>query len=179
MVRLASDMMPARETAQAVLSGQADLGPCLSPAPIPGLAARTLPGPHMILVAPEGHPLLRRRRVRPADIMPYPLVSYGSDTYFGQVLDQAFAGAGLAREVTLHVTMSMSALSHVRAGAGVAIVDGFIRPVGLPGLGLGWRTFDPPIMLPVTSMMPETGGVPQLAHAFIQVLSAELEEMAA
>ena len=56
MVRLASHMLPARETAQAVLSGQADLGLCLSPVPIPGLTVRTLPGPRMILVAPEGHP---------------------------------------------------------------------------------------------------------------------------
>ncbi|WP_161993485.1 LysR family transcriptional regulator [Muricoccus nepalensis] len=177
MVRMASHLLPARETADAVLSGQADLGLCLSPVPKPGLAVRTLPGPRMILIAPEGHPVLRRRVVQPADVAPHPLVSYGSDTYFGQVLDQAFASAGFSRDVALQITMSMSAVCHVLAGAGVAIVDGFIRHIGLPGVG--WRPFAPSIMLPVTLMTPDGRALPQLATAFIQTLMAELEEMAA
>jgi DNA-binding transcriptional LysR family regulator len=177
MVRVSSHLLPARETAEAVLSGHADLGLCLSPVPIPGLAVRNLPGPRMILMALEGHPLLRRRVVGPADVMPYPLVSFGPETHFGQALDQAFAAAGLAREVALQVTMSMSALSHIRAGAGVAIVDGFSRHLGLPGLG--WRPFSPTILLPVTLMTPETRGVPQLAHAFIRALGVELDSMTA
>ena len=36
------------------------------------------------------------------------------------------------------------------AGAGVAIVDGFTRQLGLAGLG--WRPFVPTILLPVTLM---------------------------
>ena len=177
MVRMASHLLPARETADAVLSGQADLGLCLSPVPKPGLAVRTLPGPRMILIAPDGHPVLRRRIVQPTDVSSYPLVSYGSDTYFGQVLDQAFASAGLSRDVALQITMSMSAVCHVLAGAGVAIVDGFIRHLGLQGVG--WRPFAPSIMLPVTLMTPDGRALPQLANAFIQTLMTELEEMAA
>lgn len=177
LVRVSSHLLPARDAAETVLAGQADLGLCLSPAAIPGLAVRSLPGPRMIAIAPEGHSLLRRRVVQPADIAPYPLVSFGQETYFGQVLDETFVAAGLKREVALQVTMSISAACHVRAGAGVAIVDGFTRQLGLAGLG--WRPFVPTILLPVTLMTQETRAVPQLAAAFAQVLAAELEDMAA
>jgi DNA-binding transcriptional LysR family regulator len=175
LVRVSSHLLPARETAEAVLSGHVDLGLCLSPVPIPGLAVRSLPGPRMIVIAPEGHALLRRRVVSPADLAPYPLVSFGPETYFGQVLDQAFAAAGLKREVALQVTMSISAACHVRAGAGVAILDGLTTQLDLPGLG--WRPLAPAIMLPVSLMTQETRTVPQLVNAFAQALTADLEEL--
>ncbi len=175
LVRISSHLLPARDAAEAVLAGQADLGLCLSPVPIPGLAVRSLPGPRMIVIAPLGHPLLRRRVVRPADVAPHPLVSFGPETHFGQILDQTFAEAGLKRELTMQVTMSVSAACHVRAGAGVAIVDGFARRLGLEGLG--WRPFEPVITLPVTMMTVENRAVPQLAGAFAQALATELEEI--
>ena len=174
-MRISSHLLPARDAAEAVLAGQADLGLCLSPVPIPGLAVRSLPGPRMIVIAPLGHPLLRRRVVRPADVAPHPLVSFGPETHFGQILDQTFAEAGLKRELTMQVTMSVSAACHVRAGAGVAIVDGFARRLGLEGLG--WRPFEPVITLPVTMMTVENRAVPQLAGAFAQALATELEEI--
>ena len=87
-------------------------------------------------------------------------------------MDQAFA-AGLAREVALHITMSMSALSHVRTG----VADGFIRHIGLAGLGLGRRAFGPSIMLPVALMTPGTGAVPHLAQGFTRSLAAGLGGM--
>ena len=104
----------------------------------------------MVCIAPLGHPLLQRETVSPTDIARYPLISFGGETHFGRLLDQAFDGAGAKREVTLQVTMSVVAACYVQQGLGVAVVDNLILPLGLPGLG--WRPFRPAVLLPVTLM---------------------------
>src|SRR5688572_23063692 len=57
------ELRPARAVAQAVLSGQADLGFVHLPCEMDGLTARPLLEDGMALVVPEGHPLAARTAV--------------------------------------------------------------------------------------------------------------------
>lgn len=173
-VRISSHLLPAREVAAAVAAGEADFGLALSPVQVPGLAVRSLGAPEMICIAPLGHPLLERPSVTPADLAPHPLISFGSDTHFGQILDQAFESAGRKRETALQVTMSVVAACHVQQGAGVAIVDSFIRHLGLAGLG--WRPFRPTVRLPVTLMTEERHPLSRLSAALVQAVQKVLDE---
>jgi len=149
-VRISSHLLPAREVAEAVAAGEADFGLTLSPVQLPGLTVRTLGAAEMVFIAPLGHPLLERETITPDDLAPHPLISFGRETHFGQLLDQAFESAGARRQIGLQVTMSLVAACYVQRGLGVALVDSFALNSGLAGLG--WRTFTPTVVLPVTLM---------------------------
>jgi DNA-binding transcriptional LysR family regulator len=151
-VRISSHLLPARAVAEAVAAGDADFGLTLSPVQLPGLTVRTLGAARMVCIAPTGHPLLARETVTPRDLAQLPLISFGRETHFGQLLDQAFESAGVRRETSLQVTMSLVAACYVQRGLGVALVDSFTLDTGLTGLG--WRPFDPAIVLPVTLISP-------------------------
>jgi len=168
-IRISSHLLPAREAAEAVAAGEADFGLTLSPVQLPGLTVRTLGSSEMVLIAPLGHPLLARDVVTPTDLAKCPLISFGRETHFGQLLDQAFEQAGVRRQIDLQVTMSIVAAGYVQRGIGVALVDSFTLHAGFAGLG--WRPFNPAIMLPVTLMSP--GGHLLSRHANALVSSIE------
>jgi DNA-binding transcriptional LysR family regulator len=149
-VRISSYLLPARFVAEAVAAGEADFGLALSPVQLPGLTVRTLGATKMVCIAPPGHALLDRDSVTPADFEPFPLISFGSETHFGQLLDQAFERGGVRRRVSLQVTSSIVAACYVRRAIGVALVDSFTLNAGLSGFD--WRPFTPAVMLPVTLM---------------------------
>jgi DNA-binding transcriptional LysR family regulator len=149
-VRLSSHLLPAREVAEAVAAGEADFGLTLSPVQLPGLTVRTLGAAEMVFIAPIGHPLLEHETITPSDLVLHPLISFGRETHFGQLLDQSFESAGARRQIGLQVTMSLVAACYVQRGLGVALVDSFALNTGLAGLA--WRPFTPPVVLPVTLM---------------------------
>lgn len=150
-VRISSHLLPARAVAEAVAAGEADFGLALSPVQLPGLTVRTLGASEMVVIAPPGHPLLDRETIAPADLAPFPLISFGRETHFGQLLDRAFESAGVRRQIGLQVTMSIVAACYVQRGLGVALIDSFALHTGLL-TGIGWRPFAPAIVLPVTLM---------------------------
>ena len=149
-IRISSHLLPARGVAEAVAGGEADFGLALSPVQLPGLTVRTLGSAEMVLIAPLGHPLLARETITPLELAKSPLISFGRETHFGQLLDQAFEQAGARRQIDLQVTMSIVAACYVQQGIGVALVDSFALHAGLAGLG--WRPFNPAVVLPVTLM---------------------------
>ncbi|WP_216872828.1 MULTISPECIES: LysR family transcriptional regulator [Roseomonadaceae] len=173
-VRISSHLLPAREVAEAVIAGEADFGLALSPVQLPGLAVRSLGTPEMICIAPEGHALLRLKAVTPVDLARHELISFGGETYFGAMLDQAFEAAGLRREMVLQVTMSVVAAAHVLQGGGVAVVDGLMRHSALAGLG--WRPFRPSLRLPVTLMTQAHHPLSRLSAAYVEAVEQVLEE---
>jgi DNA-binding transcriptional LysR family regulator len=149
-VRISSHLLPARGVAEAVAAGEADFGLALSPVQLPGLTVRTLGAAEMVLIAPLGHPLLEREMIAPSDLVQHPLISFGRETHFGRLLDQAFESVDVRRQIGLQVTMSIVAACYVQRGLGVALIDSFALNAGLAGLG--WRPFTPTIVLPVTLM---------------------------
>jgi len=175
-IRVSSHLAPARDVAAAVADGQADFGISLSPATVPGVAVRTLGAARMVVLAPHGHPLLKHPVATPALVAPYPLISFGSDTYFGQLLDEAFDSAGVRRDVSLQVTMSITAACHVQQGLGVALADHFTLELGLAGIG--WRPFEPTVLLPVTLMTDAKAPLSRHAAGFIRAIEKVVREKA-
>jgi len=173
-VQVFSHLAPARNIADAVIAREAEFGLTLSPEQAPGLSLRSLGTRDMICIVPLGHPLLAQPVVSPSDLLAYPLISFGSETYFGQLLDQAYEQAGVRRTVYLRVAMSIAAACHVQAGVGVAIVDDLIPRLGLAGID--WRPIRPTIRLPVTLVTDERQPVSRLATAFMRTVEAVLED---
>jgi len=172
-VRISFHLLTAREVADAVSAGEVDFGLVLSPVQLPGLSVRSLGAAEMICIAPSGHSLMALPVVSPADLAERPLISFGSETYFGELLDQAFEAAGLKRQIVLQVTMSIVAACHVQQGGGVALVDSLSRHLGLAGIG--WRPFRPILRLPVTLMTEGNHPLSRLSGDFIEMVEHVLE----
>ncbi len=172
-VRVSSQMLPARGVAEAVLAGEADIGLALSPVQLPGLTVRVFGAAEMILLAPLGHQLLDRPFVTPRDLAEQPLISFGSDTHFGRLLDQAFDSAGARRDVGLQVNMSVMAACYVQQGVGLALADSFTAHLRLPGVG--WRPFRPAVMLPVTLMVGGNHPLSRYAAGLVAALEKLLK----
>ena len=172
-VRVSTHLLPAASVAELVAMKEADFGVTLSPTHEAGTTVRPQAQTEMICIAPAGHPVLARQTVTPADLGAYPLISFGSDTHFGRLLDQAFEETGAKREVTIQTTMSLTAACYVQTGAGVAVVDSLMRHFAVPGVE--WRPFRPRVLLPVSLVTAETQPVSRPAAAFITLLQKALD----
>lgn len=172
-VRISSHLVTAAAAAELVTEGRVDFGVTLSPVHAPATTIRSLAATEMICIMPEGHALQKLPEIHPTDLLSYPLISFGSETHFGRLLDEAFAKEGVSREVTMQVTMSLVAASYVQRGAGVAIVDSLGRNLMLPGIG--WRPFRPRVLLPVNLVTSATQPLSRFAGIFIGLLQEALE----
>lgn len=172
-VKTISHLLPAEQVANMVSTNQVDLGVTLSPVHAPATRVRNAAATEMVCALPEGHPLAALDVVGPADLQGEPLVSYNSRTFFGRILDEAFEKEGVVRRVAVEVAMALTAASLVRAGAGVAILDGFLPAAGHSGIA--WRPFRPRIVLPVNLLSSESRPLSRFADEFAPYLQAALD----
>jgi DNA-binding transcriptional LysR family regulator len=176
-VRLRLLEMGLEQVVPAVESGKADLGlvseRCLDPANPrlvfePGYQLETL------LVTPKGHALNRRRRIRPRDLLPFPLVNApGSlpDRTTNMLLEEIGIFANQNRAV--EAVYSPVVRCYVASGFGIGLVAGSLgraasyelherplgRPFGRPTVILVWRKGDMP---------------PDSTRTFVDILRAQL-----
>jgi LysR family cys regulon transcriptional activator len=104
-------------------ANEADLG--VSTEVLPGHPALTcLRGGTMkrSLIMPRGHPLARRRQVKLADIARYPLLGYSPRSRTGQIVNEAFAAAGLTPRHLISVGDSDVVKAYVMKGLGIALL---------------------------------------------------------
>jgi DNA-binding transcriptional LysR family regulator len=81
----------------------------------------------LCLVYPASHPIGRRRRVGPRDLVELPLVLTNPGTSLRAVIDAAFLTVGRIPNLACEVTYMMSAVAMVRAGLGLTILPSSAR----------------------------------------------------
>jgi DNA-binding transcriptional LysR family regulator len=126
-VRLRTAVAGSAGLAQQLRDGQLDAAFMSLPGPTPiGLRARLLATAPLELYVPSAHPLAGAGRVSLAQLAEFPFVD--SPPGFGNrtVVDQAFAGAGVEREVTLEVADIGTAAHYIRAGLGIGFLARFL-----------------------------------------------------
>lgn len=161
--------LPAREIADGLRVGDIDLGLTLSPILAPTIRSEPLAPVELAVLLPEGHPLAAQASLGPADLAPYPLISYGSHAVIGPALEDAYREAGLVRDVALQVATSVVAAPLVAAGLGVALVDGL---ADFPGLIR--RPFRPRVTMSLTASTDSARPISRLARPFLALLRARL-----
>jgi DNA-binding transcriptional LysR family regulator len=120
----------------------------------PELGYRHLFSMHWSLITPPRHPLARRRSIRLADIVHYPLILYERGSSGRQHVAEAFQQRGLAPHVEIEATNTDLIVRMVEAGLGVAVVplhdSGAVtrgRRVTIHRLGRQVRPIDSGILL--------------------------------
>lgn len=169
-VRIHLHALPKQEIAEALRSGAIDLALTLSPILAPTVRTEMLAPVSLAVLLPPGHPLSNQNSIAPADLAGESLISYGSHAEIGTALDQAFRADGLARQVAIQVASSVAAVPLVRAGLGVALVDGLVDWAAMAGLVQ--RPFRPRLAMSLTLATDSARPLPRLAEALIALLRA-------
>ncbi len=151
-VRVISYLLAGEEMAEMVMAHQLDVGVSIAPIEVPSARTETIRKIEMICIMPEGHALAALDLVTPRDIEGHTLISYSGATPVGQMIEAAFRLSGLRRRVDIEVSLSPLACSLVQRGVGVAVVDGFIPRLALPGIV--WRKFRPLTVQQVNLVTP-------------------------
>jgi DNA-binding transcriptional LysR family regulator len=169
-VKIVSHFVPATTAAELIVGNHVDIAMCLSPVSVPGCVTQSLAMVPMICALHPEHPLAKKSVIGPRDLMDVKLISFGSNTYLGQLLDEAFEREGVQRRVGIELVIAAQAPSLVRCGAGVALVDGYMQIAGFEGIC--WRPFLPHVMLPVNVITSAKRPSSRLTHRFMEKVTA-------
>ena len=144
-VKLIVRTLPAEELSEKIAVGEVDLGLTLSTIRAPMVRTELLRASPVVALLHPGSALTALPHVTPQDLQGQRLISYGSHADVGPPLDQAFERAGFTRRVHVEITPSIAAVPLVRAGLGVALVDGLMPWGDFPGLVT--RPFLPQVLM--------------------------------
>ncbi len=115
----------AHDIAHLVRNQRADLGVIIGPMTTSGVVVSELCSTDLGCVMPKTHPLAEREALGPADLADAPLIGMARHLPLGAQVQRVFADANVPLHLSVEVTQSTIALSLVRAGAGIALLDGF------------------------------------------------------
>lgn len=172
-VKIVSHFTGAVGIANLILGGNIDVGMTLSPITAPGTASQSVATIPIVCAMHETHKLAAKSTIRPRDLDGMPLISFGSDTLFGQLLDEAFARDGRERRVSIELIIGVQAVPLVHRNAGVALVDGYMQSAGFAGIA--WRPFEPEVNLPVSVITSTMRPTSRLAHRLIDHFIAAIQ----
>jgi len=155
----------ALEVINQVADHQADLGVILGGSGDTRVETHLLCTSEIGCALPARHELASRPSLSFAELARFPAISLGPQQPVGQLVQAACAAAGLPGRIAIEVSQSSIACALARAGAGIAILDGF----GLAeaeAQGLAARPLAPRIPLDVTLITPRGRLPSRLAAAF-------------
>jgi LysR family transcriptional regulator, cys regulon transcriptional activator len=119
-VRLTLRQANPREIAQLLVADEADLGLTQAPDAIaPDLVRLPCFKIHRCIIAPAGHPLLRKRGISLRDLARYPLVNLDASYTGGAVVLRAFEREGIRPDIVVTATDAEVIKAYVTEGLGV------------------------------------------------------------
>lgn len=125
-VRVDFEILTLAELIARIASHRADLAVTSMAVEDPSVKATQIAEGRLRVIFPEGHPLGSKRVVKPADLVPYPIIGYGSQTPYGMVVNRALGATPKPIRFNAQVRFTPNACSLVQAGGGIAIVDDFV-----------------------------------------------------
>jgi len=124
-----------------------------------------------VAVLPSGHALLSKRVLRPNDFAQARFISLAASDPYRQLIDEMFDQQGVARQLGVEATSSLTVCSLVRQGLGVAIVNP-LTALELVGPDLHIRALSVSIPFQVGLVLPDLRTVNPLREAFVAALQA-------
>lgn len=159
-VRLALHARTSPRVIDLVATQQVDLGLSLLPSEHPHVTVERLARFHMVCILPKGHALARLSKIEPADLHEQPFIALGREDRSRFVIDEAFHGEAIGRQVQIEAQLAESACAFVAAGMGISIVPPFTAADFGERL-IDIRPFHPPIAMDVWLLLP-TGREPSM-----------------
>jgi DNA-binding transcriptional LysR family regulator len=154
------------EVIHLVADNRVDFGFVITPTDDGHTLSRDLYSSELTCVLPAGHALAGLKRITPHDLRNERLISLASDRPVGALTRRAFENRRVPLSIAVQVTQSTAALELVRAGAGIAILDGFAMS-GLAATGLVSIPFRPAMKVTCRLMWSRHHPLSRLAEAFL------------
>lgn len=155
-----------------------DLGLTERTSPPSGTRLEPLLSADEVCVLPEGHPLARKRTLRPRDFSDQRFVSLAPADPYRIQMDEVFRQHGVDREMVLETHSAVSVCTMVQEGIGLAIVNP-LTALAFAGQGVVLRRFSVSIPFHVNIARPEYRPSTPLVDRFIDVLRAESKALLA
>ncbi|MET3646881.1 DNA-binding transcriptional LysR family regulator [Phyllobacterium ifriqiyense] len=133
--------LAAENVVQAVLARSADFGIASLPLEHPGLDVHWIADAPCVVALAVDDPLAGNDVVRLADLAERRIITLANPFRLRHRIDEALARAGVVPQRIIDVNSSMTALTMVRVGLGVALVEP-ATVVGVPLEGIVMRTLD-------------------------------------
>ncbi|MCJ7836649.1 LysR family transcriptional regulator [Cuneatibacter sp. NSJ-177] len=105
-----------------LLNGSYDVGFCTLIPNIPELTFLPLMSEKMVVIVPSRHPLAGKRRIRLAELAPYPFIKYIPEAGLHPIVDQYLNDAFLRVETRCMAPDERSIAALVASGSGVSLV---------------------------------------------------------
>ena len=122
-VRLVLHQKSPPEIATMLRAGEADIGIATEAVSAhPELAAFPYYAWHHVLIVQQGHPLQSRKKLRLADLVHVPLITYHDGFTGRSSIDRAFERAGLKPDIVMTALDSDVIKAYVRLGMGIGII---------------------------------------------------------
>jgi DNA-binding transcriptional LysR family regulator len=175
-IRIELQTLPAAAIAERIMIGEIDLGVAMAVLAETQVRCELLGSAAIVAVVPETSPLSGLDAVTPAEVRGQTLISYGSNSRAGTLLDRAFEEAGVPREPQIEISLSIAAMPLVQGGLGIALVDGLVPWAKFGGLKvLPFRpTVSLDIVLATSALRPQT----RYGREFGRDLRAAVAELA-
>ncbi|CPR17999.1 LysR substrate-binding domain-containing protein [Brenneria goodwinii] len=110
---------------ESLLTNQVEIGISILPVDHPNLHAIPIAQSRLLCVCQKNHMLAKKKYIEQIDFIENKLISYPPHTPFGVKITKWFGKVNVIPEISLEVGSPYNALSLVKLGAGVAIVDEF------------------------------------------------------
>jgi DNA-binding transcriptional LysR family regulator len=146
-VRILSYVVPSEVIVTMLDRGQAGIGIAMNDHSIPTIDTEVIGRTEIVCVMPAEHPLAARGTIAFADLEAETIISYRGDSRPGLLLARTLANAAGEFQPDIEIDVSIIALSFVKQGLGVALVDGLLPWESFPGLVV--RPLHPPTSLPI------------------------------
>jgi len=155
-----------------------DLGLTEHDGALAGAGARLLLELDEVAVLPAGHPLLARPRLAPADFAGHAFVSFHPRDRYRQIVDKAFADAGVDRQLAVETDSAVAVCAMVQHGLGLAIVNPLTAlALSANGSGIVVRPLTFSIPFRVFAVRPAHRPGNPLVARFEAALQAECEAL--
>jgi LysR family transcriptional regulator, carnitine catabolism transcriptional activator len=153
---------------QMVLDGEADLG--IGPFEREQralLVVDVLMTDALVLACPAGHRLLRRAKVRWADLQEHPVIGFAAGNSLHALAESAMTAARVRLRNEYEVTSIASAIGMVGAGLGVSVLPSYAKRVR-PAQRIGYRPLvEPVVTRDLCLFRLRDRAMPPAAQAFI------------
>ena len=166
----------AHDIANLINNQRADLGIIIGPMTTAGVGVNELCSTHLGCVMPRHHPLAGKKTVSPGDLQGEQLIGLSRHLPLGAQVERMFADTNVPLRFAVEVTQSTVALSLVRAGVGVALLDGF-SCLSAWGADLAARPLAPPTKSFARILTARDRPLPRLAAEFCDILHDIADEM--
>ena len=135
-IRIELEELNSDQVAMAVVNGRADFGILAGGTPVLGLQTMPYRRDRLVLVAPERHPLAKRRSISLGDAIDYDFVSLSQSTSLAGLLDAAAASLGKRLKVRIRVRSFDAMCMMVAANLGIAVLPAAAVRPHLRSMGL-------------------------------------------